>query len=119
MGRGFKCTDSFSLLPLLTFHGFFNISKNHFRDAAGSSTQNGKCFEGIEVYHMGEVIRQKMLISIVTAPLQQNESNTVFYGGSEPNLQIQLIQFLQKAAGSHQLQIPEIVGKIIRNGQFG
>ena len=74
---------------------------------------------GIKVYHVGEVIRQKMLISIVTAPLQQNESNTVFYGGSEPNLQIQLIQFLQKAAGSHQPQIPEIVGKIIRNGQFG
>ena len=68
---------------------------------------------------MGEVIRQKMLIRIVTAPLHCYESNTVFYGSSEPDLQIQIVQFLQKAAGSHQLQIPEIVGKIIRNGQFG
>ena len=65
---------------------------------------------------MGEVIRQKMLISIVTAPPQQNERNTVFYGSSEPDLQIQIVQFLQKAAGSYQFQIPEVVGKIIRNG---
>ena len=74
---------------------------------------------GIEVYHMWEVIRQKVLIRIVTAPLHCYESNTVFYGRSEPDLQIQIVQFLQKAAGSHQFQIPEVIRKIICNGQFG
>lgn len=74
---------------------------------------------GVEVYYMGEVIWQKMLIRIVTAPLDRYESDTVFYGRSEPDLQIQIVQFLQKAAGSHQFQIPEVVGKIICNGQFG
>ena len=74
---------------------------------------------GIEVHHMGEVIRQKMLIRIITAPLHRYESDTVFYGRSEPDLQIQIIQSLQKTAGSHQFQIPKIVRKIIRNGQFG
>ena len=68
---------------------------------------------------MGEVIRQKMLISIVTAPPQQNERNTVFYGSSEPDLQIQIVQFLQKAAGSYQFQIPEVIRKIIRNRLSG
>ena len=119
MGRGFKCTDSFSFLPLLPLHCFLNIPKNHFGDATGGSTQNREGFVGIEVYYMGEVIRQKMLISIVTAPLDRYESDTVFYGRSEPNIQIQFIQFLQKAAGSHQFQIPEVIGEIICNGQFG
>ena len=111
--------DSFPLLPLLTFHRFLNIPKKHFRNTAGGSTQNGKGFVGVEVYHMGEVIRQKMLIRIVTAPLHSYESNTVFYGSSEPDLQIQIIQFLQKTTGSHQFQIPKIVRKIIRNGLLG
>lgn len=74
---------------------------------------------GIEIYYMGEVIRQKMLIRIITAPLHCYESNTVFYGSSEPDLQIQIVQFLQKAAGSHQFQIPEVIRKIIRNSLLG
>ena len=74
---------------------------------------------GIKVYHMGKVIRQKMMIRIVTAPLHGNESDTVFYGSSEPNLQIQIVQFLQKTSGCHQFQISEVVRKIICNSQLG
>lgn len=109
MGRSFKCTDSLPFLPLLAFHRFLDFTQNHFGDAAGGSTQNGQGFMGIKIYHMREIICHKMLMRIETAPLHRNESDAVFYGGSEPDLQVQIIQLFQKAACGHKLQITKII----------
>ena len=74
---------------------------------------------GIEVYHMSEVIRQKMMMCAVAAALHSNECDAVFYGRSQPNLQIQIVQLLQKAACGHKLQVTKIIREVIRNSPLG
>ena len=70
---------------------------------------------GIEIHYMREIICHKMLISIVTAPLHCNESDTIFNSRSEPDFQIQIVQFFEKAACGDKLQVTKVVRKVICN----
>ena len=73
---------------------------------------------GIEIEHLGEILRIKIFIRFQPAAAHQHIRRTVLQQTAIENLQIQLVQFFQKAVVPAILQIIKIVRHIVRRSVF-
>ena len=113
---GFKCAIFFLGLSLQGKDRAGNGGKAHLGDVPSGYAQSVQCLRGVEIQHISEIIILKVIRRIEAAAHQQHISNAVFYRPPVFHLQVQLVQFFQKAAFRKGFQFRKIVGHIVLHG---
>lgn len=97
------------LFPLQAPDCLFNLLEYISGNRIDRSTQNGEGFMGVELCHMFKVLRNIIPTYFIAAPLQEHKAHTVFQGDTEPDRQIEIIQFSQKTVCFHKMQILQML----------
>lgn len=93
-----------------------NGRKAHLGDVPGSHAQSVQRLRCVEIQHIPKILILKVIRRVETAAHQQHISNAVLHRPAVFHLQIQLIQFFQKAAFRKGFQFGKIVGHIVLYG---
>ena len=113
---GFKCAIFFLRLSLQGEDRAGNGGKAHLGDVPGSHAQSVQRLRGIEIEHIPEIHVLKIFRRVKAAAHQQHISNAVLHRPAVFHLQVQLVQFFQKAAFCKGFQFRKIVGHIVLYG---
>ncbi|MFR7972133.1 MAG: hypothetical protein ACLU8C_07165 [Lacrimispora saccharolytica] len=113
---GFNCAIFFLGLSLQGKDRAGNGGKAHLGDVPGGYAQSVQRLRGVKVRHIPEIHVLKISRRINAAAHQQHIPNAVLHRPSVFHLQVQLVQFFQKAAFREGFQFRKIVGHIILHG---
>lgn len=93
-----------------------NGRKAHLGDVPGSHAQSVQRLRCVEIQHIPKILILKVIRRVEAAAHQQHISNAVLHRPAVFHLQVQLIQFFQKAAFRKGFQFGKIVGHIVLYG---
>ena len=96
-----------------------NGGKAHLGDVPGSHAQSVQRLRCVEIQHIPKILILKVFRRVEAAAHQQHISNAVLHRPAVFYLQIQLIQFFQKAAFREGFQFCQVVGHIVLHGVLG
>ena len=113
---GFKCAIFFLRLSLQGKDRAGNGGKAHLGDVPGSHAQSVQRLRCVEIEHIPKILILKVIRRVEAAAHQQHISNAVLHRPAVFHLQVQLIQFFQKAAFRKGFQFGKIVGHIVLYG---
>lgn len=114
-----KCAVLLFFFAGKAFNRALNITQRHFRDVAGRSPQDRDRFRGIEVKNMLKILDREIRPRVIAAACQEHKAHAALERRSQPDLSVQLIQFLQKAAFLHPLQVLVVVSQIVHHRKGG
>ena len=113
---GFKCAIFFLGLSLQGKDRAGNGGKAHLGDVPGGHAQSVQGLWSVEIQHIPKILILKVFRRVKAAAHQQHISNAVLHRPAVFHLQVQLIQFFQKAAFRKGFQFRKIVGHIVLHG---
>ena len=113
---GFKCAIFFLRLSLQGKDRAGNGGKAHLGDVPGGHAQSVQGLWSVEIQHIPKILILKVFRRVKAAAHQQHISNAVLHRPAVFHLQVQLVQFFQKAAFREGFQFRKIVGHIILHG---
>ncbi|MBR0162423.1 MAG: hypothetical protein IJQ02_14235 [Oscillospiraceae bacterium] len=113
-----KCAISDLRLALHRAHGAGNLGEAHLADVSGGDAQ---CVQGVarvEIHDAAEILVGEVDSGIDAAASQEHISDAIDQERPIPHLQVQIIQFLQKAAVLIPMQLLQIVRHVVLHGVF-
>ena len=90
-----------------------NGGKAHLGDVPGGHAQSVQGLWSVEIQHIPKILILKVFRRVKAAAHQQHISNAVLHRPAVFHLQVQLVQFFQKAAFRKGFQFRKIVGNIV------
>ena len=111
-----KCAILFFGLSLQGIDGTGDFRKAHLPNISGGNAQGVQGIGGVKIYNAAKIILREIFRRVDPAPDQQHISYAVLQCRPVLHLNIQVIQFLQKAAFFIIMQLCEIVGHVVLHG---
>ena len=111
-----KCAILFFQLALHGRDGAGDLREAHLRDVPGSHTQRIEGLRCIEVHNAPEVIVREVVRWVNTTAGKKHICHTVLQGAPILYLNIQIVQFLQKAVFFVVVQLLKVVLHIVLHG---
>ena len=113
---GFKCAIFFLGLSLQGKDRAGNGGKAHLGDVPGGHAQSVQGLWSVEIQHIPKILILKVFRRVEATAHQQHIPNAVLHRPAVFHLQVQLVQFFQKAAFRKGFQFRKIVGHIVLHG---
>ena len=113
-----KCAILFFRLALYGHDGAGDLREAHLRDVPGGHTQRIEGLRRVEVHNTPEVIVREVIGRVNAAAHKQHIRHAVLQGISILYLNIQIVQFLQKAVFLIVMQFLKVVLHIVLHGVF-
>lgn len=99
-------------------HGEADFRQTHLGDAVGGHAQRVHRLAGIEIQYSPKIIVCEILVSCQPAAYQQHISHAALKCAPVCRLDIEVVQFLQKAACGAVPKLRKVVGHVVLHGVF-
>ena len=104
-----KCAITLFFLFFQSFYGFCNFSDHHLGNIARCRTENRDHGNRIEIVNVGEIIPCEVEARLITCSHQRHIRDAASQSVFQPDFQIEIVQFLQKAVTFDRLEIGKVI----------
>ena len=104
-----KCAILLFFLFFQALYGFGNLPDHHLENIARRRTENRNHGNRVEIVDTGEIIPCKIEVRLIASSNQRHIRDAASQGVLQPHLQIEVIQFLQKAVTFDRLEIGKVI----------
>ena len=99
-----KCAITLLFLFFQFFYGFCNFPDHHLGNIARCRTENRDHGDRIEIVNVGEIIPCEVEARLIACSHQRHIRDAASQSVFQPDFQIEIVQFLQKAVTFDRLE---------------